>query len=155
MKEPAWTVRLRLVMAGPSTGRAWRWSAPPNQDNPISDGKTPLLGVDVWEHAYYLKYQNKRPDYIDAWWNTVNWGKVAERFGAAQLASTERARCSAAGSTPGAPRVKERVTGLFARGPRHQLLGEVARPLGGGADLRDVLVSPLGVVQVVRAGSSA
>jgi Fe-Mn family superoxide dismutase len=53
-----------------------------NQDNPISDGKTPLLGVDVWEHAYYLKYQNKRPDYIDAWWNTVHWGKVAERFGA-------------------------------------------------------------------------
>jgi superoxide dismutase, Fe-Mn family len=54
-----------------------------NQDNPISDGKTPLLGVDVWEHAYYLKYQNKRPDYLDAWWNTVDWAKVAERFSAA------------------------------------------------------------------------
>jgi len=54
-----------------------------NQDNPISDDKTPLLGVDVWEHAYYLKYQNRRPDYLDAWWNTVNWDKVAEGFTAA------------------------------------------------------------------------
>ena len=53
-----------------------------NQDNPISKGQTPLLGVDVWEHAYYLKYQNKRPDYLQAWWNTVDWNKVAERFAA-------------------------------------------------------------------------
>ena len=54
-----------------------------NQDNPLTDGSTPLLGVDVWEHAYYLKYQNRRPDYLDAWWNTVDWGTVAERFASA------------------------------------------------------------------------
>jgi Fe-Mn family superoxide dismutase len=73
-------------------GSGWSWLVhdgsglavvgTPNQDNPISEGKTPLLGVDVWEHAYYLKYQNRRPDYLDAWWNTVNWAKVAERFSA-------------------------------------------------------------------------
>lgn len=51
-----------------------------NQDNPHTEGRTPILGNDVWEHAYYLKYQNKRPDYLNAWWNTVNWGAIGKRY---------------------------------------------------------------------------
>jgi Fe-Mn family superoxide dismutase len=75
-------------------GSGWGWLvasagkleviAKPNQDSPLMDGKTPILGVDVWEHAYYLKYQNRRPDYLSAWWNTVNWPAVAQRYGAAR-----------------------------------------------------------------------
>jgi len=71
-------------------GSGWGWLvlsdgkleviARPNQDSPLSEGKTPLLGVDVWEHAYYLNYQNRRADYLKAWWNVVNWAAVATRF---------------------------------------------------------------------------
>ena len=74
-------------------GSGWSWLAvggggleaysTPNQDSPIMEGKTPILGLDVWEHAYYLKYQNRRPDYIEAWWNAVNWDEVGRRFEAA------------------------------------------------------------------------
>jgi Fe-Mn family superoxide dismutase len=74
-------------------GSGWTWlvydgglklEKTPNQDSPVLNGQTPLLGNDVWEHAYYLKYQNRRPDYLKAWWDVVNWDKVAERFASAK-----------------------------------------------------------------------
>lgn len=77
--------------AGSRFGSGWAWlvadgsgalkiESTPNQDNPAMDGRYPILGLDVWEHAYYLKYQNRRPDYVAAWWNVVNWPEVAKRY---------------------------------------------------------------------------
>jgi len=73
-------------------GSGWTWLvktgsglavvSTPNQDSPVMDGQTPLLGIDVWEHAYYLNYQNRRPDYLAAWWNVVDWDAVAARYAA-------------------------------------------------------------------------
>ena len=76
-------------------GSGWAWltmdrsgalriESTPNQDSPLMDGRTPILGLDVWEHAYYLKYQNRRPEYIAAWWNVVNWPQVAKTYEAAR-----------------------------------------------------------------------
>ncbi len=81
--------------AGTRFGSGWAWlcvdgsgglvvNSTPNQDNPVSDGLTPILGLDVWEHAYYLNYQNRRPDYVAAFWNVVNWGVVKGRYDAAK-----------------------------------------------------------------------
>ena len=71
-------------------GSGWTWlvwdgtglavKSTPNQDSPVLDSDVPLLGIDVWEHAYYLNYQNRRPDYLAAWWDVVNWDEVAKRF---------------------------------------------------------------------------
>ncbi|HUJ82847.1 MAG TPA: superoxide dismutase [Candidatus Acidoferrales bacterium] len=75
-------------------GSGWAWlffkdgkltlESFPNQDNPLMSGGKPVMGLDVWEHAYYLKYQNRRPEYIEAWWNVVNWDEITKNFGAAK-----------------------------------------------------------------------
>jgi Fe-Mn family superoxide dismutase len=75
-------------------GSGWTWLvvdggnlaviSTPNQDSPLMEGKTPILGIDVWEHAYYLKYQNRRPDYLASWWDVVNWEEIARRYEAAR-----------------------------------------------------------------------
>jgi superoxide dismutase, Fe-Mn family len=87
-------VKAKLNDAGVKRfGSGWTWlvvkggtlevTSTPNQDSPLMDGATPILGIDVWEHAYYLNYQNRRPDYLAAWWDVVNWDEVGRRFDAA------------------------------------------------------------------------
>jgi Fe-Mn family superoxide dismutase len=87
-------VKAKLNDAGVKRfGSGWTWlvvkggslavTSTPNQDSPLMDGATPILGIDVWEHAYYLSYQNRRPDFLAAWWNVVNWDEVGRRFDAA------------------------------------------------------------------------
>ena len=87
-------LKSRVIEAGVNRfGSGWTWlvhdgtalavRSTPNQDSPLIDDDTPILGIDVWEHAYYLKYQNRRPDYLEAWWNVVNWDAVAERYASA------------------------------------------------------------------------
>lgn len=89
--------KMKAAFKTAATGRfgsGWAWlvvnngkleiTSTPNQDSPLMDGQTPVLGLDVWEHAYYLKYKNVRPDYIEAFWNVVNWDKVNELFAAAK-----------------------------------------------------------------------
>jgi len=78
--------------AGKRFGSGWAWlvndggklsiTSTPNQDTPVMEGKHPIMGVDVWEHAYYLKYQNRRPDYVKEWWNTLNWDEIGRRYDA-------------------------------------------------------------------------
>jgi len=90
---PALQEKLSAAAMG-QFGSGWGWLvvadgkldviARPNQDSPLAEGKTPILGVDVWEHAYYLHYQNRRADYLKAWWNVVRWDKVAARYAAAR-----------------------------------------------------------------------
>jgi Fe-Mn family superoxide dismutase len=85
------TMKTQVNEAGVNQfGSGWTWlvtdggslavTSTPNQDTPIMEGKTAVLGIDVWEHAYYLKYQNRRPDYLEAWWNVVNWDAVTKRY---------------------------------------------------------------------------
>ncbi len=85
------TLKEKVSEAGVNRfGSGWAWLvvndgrlevvSTPNQDSPVSEGMTPILGIDVWEHAYYLKYQNRRPDYLASWWNVVNWPEVGRRF---------------------------------------------------------------------------
>jgi Fe-Mn family superoxide dismutase len=89
------TFKEKFMAAGATRfGSGWAWLvksagkieiiSTANQDSPVMDGKYPVMGLDVWEHAYYLKYQNRRPDYMNAWWNVVNWQEIEERFNSAK-----------------------------------------------------------------------
>jgi Fe-Mn family superoxide dismutase len=111
-------------------GSGWAWlvakpdgtvaiESSPNQDNPLMEGRHAILGLDVWEHAYYLRYQNRRPDYIEAWWNVVNWGAVEARY-AARWGPRDVSRVSAEGRYDAGGTLRQPCRGgQWATGPPH------------------------------------
>ena len=80
LMDAGWELGMRWFDTADAYGGGLSVMSTPNQDSPLMEGKTPILGIDVWEHAYYLKYQNRRPDYLAAWWDVVNWEEVGRRF---------------------------------------------------------------------------
>ena len=122
-------------------GSGWTWlvwdgtglavKSTPNQDTPVMDGEAPLLGIDVWEHAYYLNYQNRRPDYLEAWWNVVNWDAVAARFEAARGSLRRNPPRSRTRSNPHMAASLAIRVGSHGAGPGIMQLVELAQPTDG------------------------